>query len=479
MYIVGKGRTGLPGTARDNQNWALRLRGQAGVACPSFVFHDRENAGEKGWHRWTTVSGIVPGKEWHHVVVSYKFGEPESIRGYVNGEEIKGAWDMGGASAAAPMVDDDEVWIGGSMGGAPQAQFPGRIDELAIYRTALTQERIRIHAAREGVVPGLRAAPVAKTAPGAKPAPKGEALPLPPAIIAAEELPKGKVRVQVFEFSKPAEQESGWASNDSPKKKAESTDLDESWSVLPEIRTDEFTEQAFAFADVTTKYNERGVKVDRSAPFLIRAAGVVRLPAGEYTVHLRALTGARVAFDGKIVADTPLKKGKGGDLEAVPDMAKLQLVESMPPLLPGHKEVQGRLSSDGQPHVLLIECLIGGKGIRPEIGELFAAVTKDGKSFAVLAPEGAERTAPGLTTGEWQKFTEDQRARIETLNAERRRNPAEEAYWKQRHDLARQNAKPAPAVPSAAANASISTTWIASSRRKLAKAGVKPAPLSR
>ncbi len=443
VYIVGKGRTGSAGFASDNQNWALRLRGQAGVACPSFVFHDREAAGEKGWHRWTTVSGIVPGKEWHHVVVSYKFGEAQSIRGYVNGEEIKGAWDMGGATAAAPVVDDDEVWIGGSMGGAPQAQFPGRIDELAIYRAALPPERIKIHASREGAIPALRDAPVNKTVA------KSEALPLPPAIIAAEELPKGQVRVQIFEFPHVTKSEAEEiASNDSQKKKAVTDEADETWSVLPGIKTDEFTEQAFAFADITNKYSERGVKADRSVPFLVRAAGVVRLPAGEYTLHLRALTGARVAFDGHIIAETPLKKPKSADVEAVPDLAKEQLVASMPLLPPGHKESQGRLSSDGQPHVLLIECLIGGKGIRPEIGELFAAVTKDGKSFAVLAPEGAEKSAPGLTQAEWRNFSDGQHARIAALNAQRRRNPAEEAYWELRHDLARQHAKPAPTVPS-------------------------------
>ena len=472
VYIVGKGRTGLPGNPSDNQNWALRLRGQSGAACPSFVFHDRETAGEKGWHRWTTTLGIVPGKEWHHVVVSYEFGKPESIHGYINGEEIKGMWDMGGASAAAPVVDNDEVWIGGSMGGAPQAQFPGRIDELAIYRTALPPERIAIHAEREGAIPALRMALPGKTAT------KSEALPLPPAIIAAEDLPKGQVRVQVFEFPHVAKPEAPEiASNDSQKKKPVTDDTDETWSVLPEIKTDEFTEQAFAFADITNKYNERGVKVDRSAPFLVRAAGVVRLPAGEYTLHLRALTGARIAFDGHIIADTPLKKAKGGDVEAVPDMAKEQLVPSMPPLPPGHKEVQGRLSSDGQPHVLLIECLIGGKGIRPEIGELFAAVTKDGKSFALLAPEGAERTAPGLTPGEWQAFSEEQSARVVALNAQRRRNPAEEAYWKQRHELARQHAKPAPAVPAVAADASIFNDVDRFIAAKLSKSDAKPAPL--
>ena len=456
VYVVGKGRTGLPGMSAENQNWAMRLRGQGGVACAGFLFHDSETHGEKGWHRWTSTKGFQPGEAWHHVVVSYQFGEPESIRGWINGEEVKGVWDMGGASAAAPAVDDDEVWIGGSMGGAASAQFPGRIDELAIYRAALSPERIAIHAARTGAVPTLLTVAASKTVT------KSEALPLPPAVIAAEELPKGKVRVQVFEFARPAEQEAGWASNDSVKpektKKEESLDSDETWSVLPTLRTDEYTEQAFAFANVTNKYNAQGVKADRSAPFLVRAASVVRVPAGEYTLHLRGLTGVRVAFDNRIVAETPLKKPKGGDIEAVPDLAKEQLVPSMPLLPPGHKEVQGRLSSDGQPHVLLIEALVGGKGIRPELGELFVAVSRDGRNFAVLAPEGAERTGPELTPAAWNVFTGSQRAHIAALNAERRRNPDEDAYWKMRHDLARKNAKPAPQVPDVSAQFSVRGT---------------------
>ncbi len=474
-YIVGKGRTGLPGMSTENQNWAMRLRGQGGVACAGFLFHDSETHGEKGWHRWTSTKGFQPGEAWQHVVVSYKFSEPESIRAWINAEEVKGTWDMGGASAAAPAVDNDEVWIGGSMGGAASAQFPGRIDELAIYRTALSPERIAIHAARTGAVPTLLSVPASKATV------KSEALPLPPAVIAAEELPKGKVRVQVFEFDRPSQQEVGWASDDAAKpekaKKADSLDSDETWSVLPTVRTDEYTEQAFAFANVTNKYNAQGVKMDRSSPYLVRAAGVVRVPAGEYTLHLRALTGVRVAFDNHIVAETPLKKPKGGDLEPVPDLAKEQLVPTMPLLPPGHKEVQGRLSSDGQPHVLLIEALVGGKGIRPELGEVFVAVSKAGSDFAILAPEGAEASAPRLASTDWQAFTEKQRAVVAELNAERRRNPDEEAYWKQRHEIARKNAKPAPAVPAVSADAAILNDVDRFIAAKLAKANVKAAPL--
>lgn len=44
------------------------------------------------------------------------------------------------------------------MGGAAENQFPGAIDEVAVYRAALTQERIVRHAQREGPLPELPAA---------------------------------------------------------------------------------------------------------------------------------------------------------------------------------------------------------------------------------------------------------------------------------------------------------------------------------
>ena len=43
--------------------------------------------------------------------------KPDSIRGYVDGKKTGGKWDMGGATDRAPTVDDDELWIGSSLGG--------------------------------------------------------------------------------------------------------------------------------------------------------------------------------------------------------------------------------------------------------------------------------------------------------------------------------------------------------------------------
>ena len=109
VYIIGKGRTNAPGIPQEQQNWALRLRGQ-GNARVSFLF--KADGGE--FHRWTSKAGIATGSGWHHVAVTYTFGKPESIQGYVDGVATKGVWDMGGATNKAPTVDNDAVWIASS-----------------------------------------------------------------------------------------------------------------------------------------------------------------------------------------------------------------------------------------------------------------------------------------------------------------------------------------------------------------------------
>ena len=141
VYVIGKGRTGSSGFAADNQNWALRVRETKGKGGISFLFATVPGSGQgnsdKHWHRWTTKSGFNPGKYWHHIAVSYKFGEPESIRGWIDGKPQPGVWDMGGATAEAPVVDNDAIWIGSSRGGAAGNSFHGSLDAIAVYREAL------------------------------------------------------------------------------------------------------------------------------------------------------------------------------------------------------------------------------------------------------------------------------------------------------------------------------------------------------
>ncbi len=143
--VLGKGRTAA---ASENQNWALQLREVGGTPRLTFLFHDKETPGPQGWHRFTATRGFPAGDAWHHLAATYTFGQPDSARLTLDGVEIPGAWDLGGPTTTAPIVDDDEVWIGGAEGGSTAFQFPGMLDEIAIYRTALTPEQLRQHAGR-------------------------------------------------------------------------------------------------------------------------------------------------------------------------------------------------------------------------------------------------------------------------------------------------------------------------------------------
>ncbi len=144
-YILSKGRTGNPGVQANNQNWAFRLIQKNGQLAPNFLFRSRPDGDWKGdWHRWTANQGLLPDGSWHHVAITYTFGKPESIRAYLDGREItKGTWDYAGPTKQAPVVDDDEVWLGAGMGGNAGSAFHGMLDEVALYRHKVDPEALK------------------------------------------------------------------------------------------------------------------------------------------------------------------------------------------------------------------------------------------------------------------------------------------------------------------------------------------------
>ena len=230
VYVVGKGRTGNQGFAGDNQNYALRLRGVGGTARISFLFRSAKNRQgvSDDFHRWNADLGFVPNSGWHHVAVTYEFGNPKSVRGYLDGRAVAGTWDYGGETAQAPVVDNDELWIGSSMGGSQASTFHGDIDEVAIYRKVLTEKQI----ARRF---WQRASEM---------------------LVETRELPKDGILVEILE----------------------GIPDQNSWNYPPPPAWDYYTAPAFGFLNVPHKYNERGVQIDRTNPFALRATGMITLP---------------------------------------------------------------------------------------------------------------------------------------------------------------------------------------------------------
>lgn len=283
----------------------------------------------------------------------------------------------------------------------------------------------------------------------------------PAAASGPRDLPEGVVRVEIFEH--PA---------DAPSKAKGDPGSDPSWTAIPNLKTDEWEEPVFGFAAITNKYTPTGVKADRSSPFLIRATGRVVLAPGNHRILLRAIGGARLIVDGQPIAITDAGKRKGGDVEAVPDQAAAQLVPELRLLPPGHRETLATLLGDGRPHTIVLEAFVGGKGIRPDLGELSASISMNGAPFRFLSPNHAK--APDLTESGWRVFAQEQESRIAKLNATRRRNADEEAYWKTRHALARTHAPQSPEVPMSESGGNAIDSFVGV---KLREAGIEPAPV--
>ena len=431
MYIVGKGRTANPGQAADNQNYALRLFEQGGAARLNFLFRSSDN--RKGlqddWHRWTSTAGFGANSGWHHVAVTYTFGKPDSLRGYIDGKAVSGNWDYGGKTAEGPVVDNDEVWIGSGMGGARNNSFHGKIDEVAIYRTALSAQRI---AARWQVVP-------------------------PKPYITNVPLPRDRVLVEVLE----------------------GIPDDRSWSFIPPVPTERFEASQFALVAAPRKYNQHGVQIDRSNPYVMWMSSQIELPPGEQRILLRSRTAARLYLDDELIVENEFQKVGSDGHNPVEDVVshvspKLRAVQ------PGDSETVREIDIAPGLHRLRLEVYVGGKNHRPELGELSVSLAPKGSDdFRLLALSSPSFP---LTDDGWQQFEASQLAELTTVNQQRRKLAAAkyEEYWNRRHQWARKqmSGSPAPQLPAAKFESAIHNEIDRFVNDKLAAAGVEPLPLT-
>ena len=128
---------------------------------------------------------------------------------------------MGGPTDQGPVVDDDELWIGSSMGGNPGSTFHGLIDEIAIYRRKLTGEEIAKRFERDD------SAPITPT-------------------IDPKSVPDDAVLVRINEGIAVANP----------------------WTA-PFPAAQSYTQRAFAWVDLPKKYSGDGLRASRTNPFLV------------------------------------------------------------------------------------------------------------------------------------------------------------------------------------------------------------------
>lgn len=393
-YIIGKGRLGTKEFGAENQNYAFRLQhGKAGSQI-GFLFHSSDVPGKKGeWHRWWSKD-TVPTAGWHHVAVTYTFGKPKSVKGFIDGRETDGTWDMGGATDRAPVTDGDAVVVGNGSTMASTHAFEGWLDNVAIYRGPIDADVLK---AKYQFIP-------------------------PPPPVAKKDVPSCRVLVQLAEEGMP--DANAWPSE--PPKVAES-----------------YTEDVFGFFDVPQKYVETGVRGDRHVPFLLRAAASVTFPKGKHRLLLRARGATNLLIDGKTMLKTPFPPNETDGHHLVADQKDyLDLGPDFRFAPPGNRETWCEFEATGKPQFIVLETLVGsytGKSVRrPELGETVAAWSKEGTQTWQLISAG-KRGVPYNDTG-WAAYETERAAHYETVNDKRRADLRAKSspYWKTRREAAKQ-----------------------------------------
>jgi hypothetical protein len=391
VYIVGKGRTGA---AAVNQNYALRLHGRGDSAAVTFLFRSRGEEGD--WHRWTSNTAFPLGDGWHYVAVTYTFGQKDSLKGYLDGELVAGKWDMGGATDRAPVVGDDELWIGSSMGGQANSTFHGGIDEVAIYRTALSPERIRARFKYVATMPEVD----------------------------SSKIPEDGVLVEIFE----------------------GVHDKKSWDFRPPRFAERYVAPAFAFPATPNKYTATGVLDDRSNPYLLRASGSITIPAGKHRLLARGRNSVRVHLDGQTILETPFFNIPNNGHGKVTELDASQ-APSIRALRRGDQQAIVEVEGDDRPHLVQMETIVGGQTRRPELGDTSLSIAPPEGEFALVSPT---LSIPFTEEG-WRSYVASQQEWLTAWNAQRRREASieETKYWEWRHELARREVarSPAPKTP--------------------------------
>ena len=384
-YIVGKGRTASSGPQSLNQNWALRLRKQNGKACVNFLFRSRAEAANPGdWHRWTSTAGFSTGRRWHHVAVIYTFGKPESIRGFLDGRQVSGKWDMGGPTRRPPVVDNDAVWIGSAMNGSSGNSFHGAIDEVAIYRRALpTADLLSRY---QWKPPQLK----------------------PPTI------PADRVLVQLF----------------GP------VDSISELPVATELPLIEWQQTEMGFVQLPHSYDAWGIRENWGQTLLVRAWCNIALKPGGHQFLSRSRGKSRLTIDGKVLLETATQKNRSGAHHVVDDLPAVA-VAGMRPRAMNADEVVAEFNSPGATHRLMYEFIVGGPKYRTECGETCVGIADPGAMFRIVSPT----SGLPLTDQGWWQFVESQRHELDRINLDNRRvaNQRMSGYWTRRHAYARQS----------------------------------------
>ena len=377
--------------------------------------------------------------------MTYVFGQPTSVRAYLDGEELSGDWDMAGATTAPPVVDDAPVWIGSSMGGSAGSSFRGSLDEVRIHRAALPAAELRARFAT--TLPTIAAAPAVAAAPdpnagndsaGGTPKGPNAGFPVVKAAQPADwsQIPAGTVQIELCEDWRPEK------------------------NVWPEAAlavTDRFSAPAFGFFRVPHRYVDTGVRGARPDPYLLKAYGRITLPAGRHRLLLRSRGAAALFVDDRRMALTPFPPPGTDDKPVKVQDTFLDLGGNFRFAPPGNRDAWVEFDSPGGEHRITLETIVGyvinaRSRRRPELGETVAAWSPQGSSQWYLLAPGAEKL-PYDDAG-WTRYAAAEETRLAAIDTAARaaRRAEHTAYWERRRRaaaawLAATPETPVPALP--------------------------------
>ncbi len=286
----------------------------------------------------------------------------------------------------------------------------------------------------------------------------------------------GPVVVEIYENlapappSTPEEAEAGW---DKKYVHHKARDID----LIGLTPTFSYTESAFGFPRLPTKFSKNALALDYSEPFALKAGMKAALPAGSYRFRLRSKGSARFEVDGEILATTKRQVPNRSSNDELPPPPKF--VE--PPLRPAsvpHQDVLVTMDLDGGEHEFTLIALIGGYGLIPDPAELSLSYSRDGELDRLLGGAGT----PFLTNEGWEAYEAKVIARHSEGDVARRRaaDDAVEAAWADRHRQVRAwLATKAPVdAPRVASEESVHNDIDRFIQVKLEEAGLGPMPLT-
>ena len=238
-----------------------------------------------------------------------------------------------------------------------------------------------------------------------------------------------------------------------------------------------YTERAFGFPGIPTKFSKNGLALDYSEPFVLKATIERTLPAGSYQFRLRSRGASRLEVDGKVVAVTEPQKPNRSSNDLLPPPVEHDGSPRRPAHYP-HKDAVVPVELDGAPHNFTLLAVVGGYGLTPDPTELSVSYARPGEIDRLLGSD----SAPLLTDEEWKAYEASVVARHRAEDIERRREIDDEveAAWSVRHQQVREWLKTQPAVeaPKVASEQAVRNDIDRFILAKLEDAGIEPMSLT-